>query len=65
MREVPARASQVDAWLALSRGEDADWDAVFQGFQASCDWPSSAYWERLYHYYPDCRVVLTVRDPES
>jgi hypothetical protein len=65
MREVPMSASQVDAWLALSRGEDANWDAVFEGFDASCDWPSSAYWERLYHYYPDCKVVLTVRDPES
>ena len=64
MREVAGSRAQVDAWYALSRGEHVDWDRVFEGFQASCDWPSSAYWERLYHHYPDSKVILTVRDAD-
>lgn len=64
MKEVFGSRTQVDAWYALSRGETVDWDDVFEGFAASCDWPSSAYWEELYHHYPDSRVILTTRDPE-
>lgn len=65
MREVFTSTSQVEAWLAASRGESVDWDHVFRGYQASCDWPSSAYWERLIEHYPNSKVILTWRDPEA
>ncbi len=64
MREVPGSRAQVDAWYALSQGEEVDWDRVFDGFAASCDWPSAVYWERLYRHYPDSVVILTVRDED-
>jgi hypothetical protein len=65
MREVFGRTRQVDAWLAASRGEDVDWDAIFDGFEASCDWPSSAYWERLAEHYPESKVILSWREPDA
>lgn len=65
MREVFGSARQVDGWLAASRGDDVDWDHLFEGFQASCDWPSSAYWERLAEHYPDSKVILSWRDPDA
>jgi hypothetical protein len=64
MQEVVRSRAQVDAWYALSRGDAVDWDRVFEGFQAACDWPSSAYWEPLARQYPDALVILTVRDPQ-
>jgi hypothetical protein len=64
MKEVPGSLRQIDAWHTLAHGGKVDWDQVFEGFQASCDWPSSAYWEELYGYYPGCKVILTTRDPE-
>ena len=64
MKEVAASRHQVEAWHALSRGGQTDWDRLFEGFEASCDWPSSAYWEQLYHHFPDSVVILTARDDE-
>ena len=64
MQEVVLRSRQLDAWHALSRGEPADWDRLFEGYRASCDWPSAAYWEELYQHFPDSKVILTVRDEE-
>ena len=62
MQEVMKSGAQVRLWQALSDGDEVVWDEVFEGFQASCDWPSCSYWERLQHHYPDAKIVLSVRD---
>ena len=62
MQEVFRSRRQVDLWNKASLGENVDWDDVFEGYAASCDWPSAAYWEQLYACYPDCKVILTLRD---
>jgi hypothetical protein len=59
MQEV---GPQIGAWQDLADGKSVDWDEVFEGFQASCDWPSCTYWEELSHHYPEAKVLLTVRD---
>ena len=64
MQEVAKAARQVGFWQTLADGGDVDWDEVFDGFQASCDWPSSTYWERLHHHYPDAQIILTVSDEQ-
>ena len=55
---------QVPLWIEASRG-NPDWDAIFAGFRASADYPSASYWRELAEYYPDAKVVLTTRDPDS
>ncbi len=62
MEEVMKSSTQVRFWHALSDGAEVDWDEFFEGFQASCDWPSCSYWEQLHHHYPDAKIVLTIRD---
>jgi hypothetical protein len=62
MDEVMMSSPQVPLWQALCDGDDVSWDEVFEGFQASCDWPSCRYWERLHHHYPEAKIILTVRD---
>lgn len=57
--------TQLDYWDAIGKGEKPDWDQVFDGYQASVDFPSSLYWKELSEAYPDAKVVLTVRDFES
>jgi hypothetical protein len=64
MREVMPSGRQLDAWHAIAHGAEPDWDGVFEGFQSSVDWPSSAYWEALYRHYPESKVILTIRDPD-
>jgi hypothetical protein len=65
MKEVIPNRRQIELWDAISRGQDVDWDEVFEGFAASVDWPSSAYYKELAERYPDAKVVLSVRDAEG
>ncbi len=51
-------------WLDVVDGRPA-WDAVFDGFQSTTDYPACSYWRELAAYYPDAKVVLTTRDPDS
>ncbi|GAA5059792.1 hypothetical protein GCM10023208_27480 [Erythrobacter westpacificensis] len=55
---------QVPPWIEASRG-NPDWDAIFANFRSSSDYPSASYWRELAEYYPDAKVVLTTRDPDS
>lgn len=57
--------TQLDYWDAVGRGDRPGWEAIFEGYQASVDFPSSVYWKELAEAYPDAKVVLTVRDFES
>ena len=65
MMEVFSSGDQVDHWHAIGQGADPDWDAVFNGFEASVDFPSSGYWRELAAYYPDAKIILTTRSFDS
>lgn len=52
-------------WLAIARGEPADWDALFRGFGSVTDWPAAAYYLDLAAFYPQAKVILTVRDADA
>ena len=47
MLEVFPSDAQLDMWHKISQGGAPDWDQVFDGFEASVDFPSSAYWRLL------------------
>lgn len=65
MAEVFAGARRnVPLWLDVVRGKP-DWDAVFASFQSTTDYPACTYWRELAAYYPDAKVILTVRDADS
>lgn len=54
-----------DQWVALVDGEPVSWSTVFNGYQATVDWPACAYYKELMQAYPEARVLLSVRDPEK
>ena len=53
------------AWSALARGETVDFEKLFDGYQASVDWPSCNFWQEQLACYPDAKVILSERDPEK
>ncbi|MEO1029694.1 MAG: sulfotransferase family protein [Pseudomonadota bacterium] len=65
MLEVMPSKDQRKHWLAIAQGERVDWDEVFEGFEASVDFPSSTYYTELLEKYPEAKVILTVRDPDK
>jgi hypothetical protein len=51
-------------WEAAARGE-ADWGAILSGYAATVDYPGCTFWRELVAKYPDAKVILSRRDPDS
>ncbi len=51
-------------WLVAAQG-DPDWHGLFGDYQSTCDYPGCSFWRELAAQYPDAKVILTTRDPES
>jgi hypothetical protein len=64
MIELLSHPEQVHFWEAASRVEPVNWDALFAGYQAVVDYPGCRYYRTLMEYYPEAKVILTVRDPD-
>lgn len=63
-RHVLDHPDRLPLWLAASEGRPVDWDALFQGYMSSVDWPGAAFWRPLTAAFPDAKVILTERDAD-
>ncbi|KAI8882065.1 hypothetical protein K501DRAFT_334253 [Backusella circina FSU 941] len=50
---------------AIDNREEADWDKLYENYSAAVDVPTWLWYKDLIKKYPDAKVILTVRDPES
>jgi hypothetical protein len=64
-RHVLDHPDRLPMWAAAATGEPVDWRAVLAGYRSTVDWPGAAFWRDLVATFPDARVILTERDPES
>jgi hypothetical protein len=64
MVEVFPRPESLPLWIAAGAGHP-DWEAIFDGFQSMVDYPGCKFWRQLADYYPDAKVLHSVRDPDS
>lgn len=65
MYEIITHPEQAVHWNTLANGGTVDWEKVFEGYNASLDWPSCKYYKELALRYPDAKVILTIRDAKS
>jgi hypothetical protein len=65
MFEVGSNPAQKARWRAFVKGAPADWPSLFEGYGSCVDWPSAHYWRELIGFYPEAKVILTWRTPES
>ncbi len=65
MHEVLNDPEQLSLWRALGQGVAPDWDRLLVGYRAAVDWPSAYYWRELAATYPEAKILLTTRSPES
>lgn len=65
MFEISENEDLLPEWEAIVHGESRDWDAAFKGYRSQVDWPGAKYWRELAEYYPDAKVVLSVRPVEG
>jgi hypothetical protein len=51
-------------WERAAAGERIDWELVFSGWGSTTDAPGCKVYKQLADFYPEAKVVLSVRDPE-
>jgi hypothetical protein len=61
MTEVVGNTERMAQWVDAFAGTP-DWDTLYEGFEATVDWPGSYYYRELIEAYPDAKVLLSVRD---
>ena len=64
MREIIMNPPSAAHWVRAADG-NPDWEATFEGFQSCTDAPGCLFWRELADYYPDAKIILSVRDPEK
>lgn len=65
MTEVFENPWHVPLWTAANEGRPVDWKRLFQGYEATVDWPACTFYKELMEAFPDAKVLLSVRDPEK
>ena len=64
MAEVMMHPECTALWLRAQDGHP-DWAAIFNGYTATVDFPGCTFWRELSAFYPQAKVVLSVRDPDK
>jgi hypothetical protein len=63
MVSVLGNLDQAPFWERALAGEP-DWPEIFRGYQSTVDWPGGYFYRELAEFYPEAKVLLSVRDPE-
>jgi hypothetical protein len=64
MTEALLNPQAPEMWLRAVNG-NPDWEATFDGFASTMDFPGCTFWRELAEYYSDAKILLSVRDPEQ
>ncbi len=65
MKEVLVDSEQIALWRSAAQGDLPEWEEAFAGYNSAVDWPTAYFWRELSEYYPDAKVLLTVRSADS
>lgn len=64
MVDVIADLEQAKLWDRALDGE-APWPEIFDGYNSTVDWPGGYFYRELMDFYPEAKVLLSVRDPDG
>jgi hypothetical protein len=64
MVDVIADLDQAQLWEQALDGEQP-WSQILGSFNSTVDWPGGYFYRDLMDFYPEAKVVLSVRDPQG
>ena len=64
MMDVIVRPDFATHWSRAAKRGAVDWDEIFADYRSAVDWPVCDYYRELADWYPDAKVILTVRNAE-
>jgi hypothetical protein len=65
MTETFRRPADRLVWTRAFEGDPPEWEAFFEGYAATVDWPAAAVWAPIHAAFPDALVLLSVRDVDG
>ncbi len=65
MHEIAKKPGHTELWSGALDGRPIDWDGVFRSYRSTVEWPAVSFLDEILSRFPDARVILTLRDPES
>ena len=70
MFEIFNRPSDISAWLRMydetsNKNRKHEFDKIFADYKATIDFPSVHFYRELIEYYPNAKIILTLRDANS
>jgi hypothetical protein len=65
MKITLKRYNHMRFFMRAWTGKKVSWEKFFRRYNSAVDWPACAFYKELMNEFPDSRVLLNVRDPES
>lgn len=65
MKELLVNPKSLHYWLSLKNTSTTNWDELYDGFQATVDFPGYPWYKEHMKQYPDAKVILTIRPFED
>lgn len=65
MYELIQQPDDIIYFEKAQKGEQVNWDTLFEGYQSAVDMPIILFYKELINKYPDAKIIHTTRDPES
>ena len=62
MKELLVNPERFQYWKTLDETGTTDWDALYDGYDGTVDFPGYPWYKEHMKRYPDAKVILTVRD---
>jgi len=64
MAEVILHPESTEDWIQAAEG-NPDWDKIYRDYTSTVDFPGCSFWKQLAAFYPEAKVLLSIRDPEK
>ena len=61
MMEIRDRPDDADVWRRAAEGETLDLTRSIEGYAATVDWPTAAFWRQFSQENPDAVILLSTR----
>ena len=65
MKELLVHPENLHYWITLKETGTTNWEELYNGFQATVDFPAYPWYKEHMKKYPEAKVILTVRPFEK
>lgn len=65
LHEIAENPSHLELWNNAMDGKPVDWSYLFSSYKSTVEWPSVTFIDQIIQRFPNARIILTLRDPES